>query len=125
MIPSVKIPIQVKHCLLLDNSVSLLGECDPLFVSRRDNVLPTKSEFLSEIKAWLNRAHGNGKSSLEINAGDLHRTLGGYPPLNGESHQMSSCCDAMRETMKTDDEIVDSPPKGRGASLTIRYKLPR
>ena len=87
--------------------------------------MPTKSDFLAEIKAQLNRARENAKRSLEINAGDLHRTLGGYPPQNGASHQMPSCCDAMREAMKAGDDIIESPPKGRGASLTVRYKLPR
>jgi hypothetical protein len=87
--------------------------------------VPTKSDFIAEIKAQFNRANGNAKSSLDINAGDLHRTLGGYPPQKGASHHMPSCCDAMRETMKVGDEIIESPPKGRGASLTVRYKLPR
>jgi hypothetical protein len=29
----------------------------------------------------------------------------------------------MRKRMKDGDTIIDSPPKGNGASLTIKYKL--
>lgn len=35
------------------------------------------------------------------------------------------CCDAMRATMAAGDQIVTQPAGGRGASLTVRYGLPR
>jgi hypothetical protein len=31
----------------------------------------------------------------------------------------------MYEEMRAGDEIVEAPPKGRGATLIIRYRLPR
>jgi hypothetical protein len=31
----------------------------------------------------------------------------------------------MKAAMEAGDEIVSTPPKERGATLTIRYKLPR
>lgn len=35
------------------------------------------------------------------------------------------CCDVMYRNLKEEDNIVEKPPTGRGATLTIRYKLPR
>jgi hypothetical protein len=29
----------------------------------------------------------------------------------------------MRNTMRTNDKIIAAPPKGDGASLTVRYEL--
>ena len=34
---------------------------------------------------------------------------------------MPECCEVMYSKMKGNDSIISSPPKGKGASLTIRY----
>lgn len=82
----------------------------------------TKDEFRAELTARIRRAELRGAKALEVNSGELHRSLGGYPK---SPHQMPSCCDVMHEEQRAGDEIISAPPKGRGASLTIRYKLPR
>ncbi len=79
-------------------------------------------EFRSELKAQLSHAEKRGVPSVDINSGEPHRKVGGYP---GPDHRMPMCCEAMYGEQKPGDEIVSSPPKGKGASLTIRYKLPR
>jgi 5-methylcytosine-specific restriction protein A len=84
--------------------------------------MPTRDEFRAELKARLHRAALLGAGHLEVNSGELHRKLGGYP---GTKHQMPSCCEAMYVEQRAGDEIVSAPPKGKGASLTIRYMLPR
>jgi hypothetical protein len=84
--------------------------------------MPSKDEFRAELRARLRRAELRGAAELEVNSGELHRALGGYPT---SPHQMPSCCDVMYEERRAGDEIVAAPPKGRGASLTICYKLPR
>jgi 5-methylcytosine-specific restriction protein A len=63
-----------------------------------------------------------GLSKIAVNAGDLHRQVGGYP---GHNHRMPMCCAAMRSAMRNGDKIIQSPPKGDGASFTIEYQLPR
>ncbi len=68
------------------------------------------------------RAAGLGLASISIRAGDLHRTVGGYP---GKSHRMPVCCHAMKSMMGSGDTVLVSPPSGLGASLTIEYGLPR
>jgi hypothetical protein len=87
--------------------------------------LPTTDDFRLSLQAELHEAHQRGAKVVEVNAGKLHRKLGGYPPDQGSHHQMPSCCLAMYDEQRADDEIVYKPPKGKGASLTIRYRLPR
>jgi 5-methylcytosine-specific restriction protein A len=48
--------------------------------------------------------------------------MGGYP---GPKHRMPVCCEAMYGEKRDGDEIISAPAKGKGAKLTIRYKLPR
>ena len=66
----------------------------------------------------------DGKSSVAVKAGDLHKQVGGYPEPKG-NHRMPICCEVMRKEMGIRDEIMHSLQKGKGASLTIRYDLPR
>jgi hypothetical protein len=84
--------------------------------------MPTKAEFRSELQSQLREAELRGTSFEEVNAGQLHRKLGGYPALD---HRMPSCCNVMWEEKRPSDVVLSAPRKGRGASLTIRYQLPR
>lgn len=79
-------------------------------------------EFRAELRGQLSRAERRGATHIEINSGELHRAVGGYP---GTRHRMPMCCEAMYQEHKDGDEVVSRPPKGKGASLTIRYRLPR
>ena len=55
---------------------------------------------------------------VDLNSGTIHREYGGYP---GKNHHMPECCQAMYNLMCNDDQFISSPPKGKGASLTILY----
>jgi hypothetical protein len=81
-----------------------------------------KQTFEVELRRQLAYARRLGKSYLDLNSGELHRDVGGYP---GHNHRMPVCCDAMIDEMNSKDQVLSQPPKGRGASLTIRYLLPR
>ena len=80
------------------------------------------SDFRTRLQKLLSEAEANGATAIEINAGKLHRAVGGYPAEDGK-HEMPSCCEAMYQLRKPQDEILSSPPKGKGATLTIRYLL--
>jgi hypothetical protein len=83
-------------------------------------------ELRSELNAKIDRASKQSRPHIEINAGELHRIVGGYPPQEGAHHSMPSCCNVMREEMKIGNaEVVHETESGNGASLTIRYHLPR
>ncbi len=88
---------------------------------RNDKAL-TAGAFRTELAKVIDEAQGRGETSVEVNSGQLHRRIGGYP---GSSHRMPMCCEVMYKEMKEGDRILDKPPKGKGASLTISYSLPR
>lgn len=71
----------------------------------------------------MNEAVHDGREFTEINAGELHRRVGGY---TGRTHRMPVCCEVMRGAFAPDagDLIVEEPPGRQGVSLTIRYVLP-
>jgi len=81
---------------------------------------PTADDFRKELNAQMRRAKSRGAASIDINSGELHRAVGGYP---GPTHAMPNCCQVMRAAMRGADTVVSEPPKGAGASLTIRYML--
>jgi 5-methylcytosine-specific restriction protein A len=78
--------------------------------------------FRSALQKLFEDARNRGESILEVNAGELHRQVGGYPAPN---HKMPVCCSVMRAAIADGDSIVAEPPSGRGASLTITYRIPR
>lgn len=82
--------------------------------------LPTTADFKNEIQDRKERAKAKGFSSIVIISKELHNSL-----VKGKvkSHVMPSCCNAMYSSQKAGDEIIYSPPKGRGSTLEIRYFL--
>lgn len=82
--------------------------------------MPDAEDFRNEIKERLKKGEKEGKPSLTITSGELHRSLGGYP---GSNHRMPVCCSVMKEMMSPEDEILDGPPSGKGATLKIKYDL--
>lgn len=88
--------------------------------------MPDAADFRTELQAQIARAERQRRPHIEVNAGELHRTVGGYPPKSGVSHWMPSCCKVMRDEFDSSrDEIVHQTESGTAPSLTIRYRLPR
>jgi 5-methylcytosine-specific restriction protein A len=83
---------------------------------------PCAADFEKEIRRRWKEADERCNPHITIVAGELHRDLGGYP---GPDHRMPTCCGVMARLMNGHDAVVTSPPKGKGASLQVRYKLPR
>lgn len=75
-------------------------------------------DFRREVKRQIDEARNAGGEYVDIISGDVHRELGGYP---GPGHCMPSCCKAMYDYKKPNDIIMEAPPKGKGATLKIRY----
>ncbi|MFN0193651.1 MAG: hypothetical protein ACKVP5_17040 [Aestuariivirga sp.] len=91
--------------------------------SIKDRHLVTAEEFRLELQRQLGQAQAKGLPSVDIKSGDLHRTVGVYP--DAKRHRMPVCCDVMYDEQRSGDQIISKPPKGKGATLVIRYKLPR
>lgn len=85
--------------------------------------MPTAEEFREQLIEVFRVSEERRLASVVVNAGDLHRRVGGYP--NRSNHRMPVCCEVMRSTMRRGDVIVDQPRKGKGAALTVRYLIPR
>lgn len=83
---------------------------------------PTASDFQAALDEILTLAEQEGATFVDLKAGDLHRKVGGYP---GHNHRMPVCCDVLRGAMVVGDAVLHAPPKGKGAALEIRYRLPR
>ena len=82
----------------------------------------TQRPFEEALAERLRIAQEAGLKYLDVSAKDLHRQVGGYP---GPDHRMPVCCSVMERQKRLGDQTVSAPPSGKGATLTIRYKLPR
>ena len=81
---------------------------------------PTAWDFQNQLTAILNAARQIGKSYVDVESGNLHRQVGGYPDSN---HRMPVCCEVMRRMMRRGDSILKEPSSGPGATLLIRYMV--
>jgi hypothetical protein len=84
--------------------------------------MPSVDEFRAELWSQFREADARNLPQIEINSGQLHKKVGGYP---GPKARMPSCCQAMYHEQRACDEVICQPPSGKGATLTIRYRLPR
>jgi hypothetical protein len=82
----------------------------------------SSDHFRQELLAQIERAAKRGAQHIQINSGELHRAVGGYP---GPNHRMPSCCNVMQDEMKSGDVLIDNSEKSKELELTIRYLLPR
>jgi len=82
----------------------------------------TRSDFDQALAYEFVDAAKMGASSVTVQASKLHAKVGVYPRPD---HRMPVCCDAMYGAMKQGDQVIARPPKGKGATLKIRYLLPR
>ncbi len=82
----------------------------------------TATTFEQELLNIFRQATNTGKSYIDVKSGDLHRRVGGYPSNN---HRMPICCSILRKHFRNGDTVISSPPSGQGATLIIRYLLPR
>jgi hypothetical protein len=85
--------------------------------------IPEKANFEKALDAWFREAEQEENPFVDIRADELHARIGDYP---GPFHRMATCCEVMYEHYHpSTDKILQFPPKGKGASMEIRYALPR
>ncbi len=84
----------------------------------------TAEDFRDELYRIMHEAVREGRKYVDVNAGEIHRGLGSCP---GPDHRLPICCTVMKAAMAPDygDAVLQESPSGQGASLTIRYVLPR
>lgn len=84
--------------------------------------MPSIEDFQAELNSIFSLAIENRLTAVVVEAGKLHRRVGGYP---GFDHRISTCCRVMRKNLMRGDEVLSEPPSGAGATLTIKYLIPR
>jgi hypothetical protein len=85
--------------------------------------IPEKTDFETALNDWFLEADKEENPFVDIRADELHARVGDYP---GPFHRMATCCEVMYEHYQPSvDKILQFPPKGKGASMEIRYTLPR
>ena len=87
--------------------------------------LPTAADFEADIRLQWADAAKRGRDFVDIRAGAVHSHLGGYPAGPGGNHRMPVRCEVMKRLMASHDRILSAPRSGQGASLAVRYSLPR
>jgi len=88
----------------------------------KEAAIPTTKDFELALSQLLREGERAGLPYVELDARSVHQRVGGYP---GPNHRMPVCCRVMRGNMKLGDQILTEPPSGQGASLKIRFCLPR
>ena len=81
---------------------------------------PTAWDFQNQLMAILNAARQSGQSYVDVESGNLHKEVAGYPNPN---HRMPVCCEVMRKLMRAGDSVLKETMSGQGATLTIRYTV--
>jgi hypothetical protein len=81
---------------------------------------PTAWDFQNRLLAILNGARQTGRSYVDVESGNLHKEVGGYPDPN---HRMPVCCEVMRRLMRAGDSVVKEPTSEQAATLIIRYNV--
>ena len=85
--------------------------------------IPEKADFEKALSDWFREDEQEESPFVDIRADELHARIGDYP---GPFHRMATCCEVMYENYHpATDKIMQFPPKGKGASMEIRYALPR
>jgi hypothetical protein len=84
--------------------------------------MPNAEDFHRILAKYFQESQDAKQVSITLESGQVHRRVGGYP---GGSHRMPMCCGVMKKMMQDGDELLYAPPSGKGASLKIRYKIPR
>ena len=83
-------------------------------------MFPSTLDFENLITFILRTSQAYSLPFKILTARELHTFVGGYP---GTNHRIPNCCNAMRNLMVNEDEIIGNP--NDGANFTIKYKLSR
>ena len=78
----------------------------------------TTEDFQRALQKRFRRAESQKERWLVVRAGDLHQDV-------DAQNRMPMSCGEMVAAMQPGDVVMESPPSGQGANLTVFYWLPR
>jgi hypothetical protein len=82
---------------------------------------PGEGDFRAALRKRLETAGKNDAPHCDVQAGNLHHEVGGYP---NSDELIQTCCEVMRQEMRDRDRILEAPGSGVGTLLLVRYMLP-
>lgn len=68
------------------------------------------------IKLQMDNARDKGQSEIILKAGDIQKDL-------GIKNRPAVICNAMKQMMQENDEILEAPPSGLSTKVLIKYYL--
>lgn len=106
-----------KIILELLRRIQVLEEkVDMLTKKENEKPITTTNDICSYINDLKVLAKAKGKDRLVLISRDIHREL-------KLKSRFPMVCNAMRQCMKENDNILFQPPKGNSSTLEIEYKL--
>lgn len=87
-------------------------------MAEKQNGNLTAADFYHALYRRFDAAFADGKTVLEVNAGELHKTL-------KAANRLSLCCNCLYDMQNIGDVIQNVPSGGVGSTLLISYSLPR
>lgn len=99
----------------LEEQVAILMAEKNNIVRKEDNTMTTQEirEYIQQLK---NTAKSQGKNSLVLRSGDIHKDL-------RLKDRMPPVCDAMYQMMLDGDKILHTTPSGKSSTIEIQYFL--
>jgi predicted component of type VI protein secretion system len=76
----------------------------------------SKGDFVTALRKLLQEEEKAGKPSVDARCNPAYRRW----RLSARGHSMPTCCTVMYEEMRPGDEILLTPPGGKGPSLLVR-----
>ena len=83
--------------------------------NKEDNTMTTQEirEYIQQLK---NTAKAQGKATLTLRSGDIHKDL-------NLQRMFPSVCNAMYQMMLDGDQILHTTPSGKSSTIEIQYFL--
>ena len=114
---------------LTDKEFERINDLNNEYYSKINNQIKVKSiikknkvdgirtaEVVVYLKDILEEAKANDISYIDIRSDNIAKEL-------NSNNRMPTICGAMKKIMSGQDIIIETPPKGNGSNLVVRYKI--
>jgi hypothetical protein len=83
---------------------------------------PETKSFRNLLFKRFSKAYHRGKTTIDVRADDISREVSGDWET---SRNETACSEVMRQEMRGDDHVLETPVSDSGKNLVVRYVLPR
>lgn len=104
----------------LEETVRVLSEEQKALTATKQNIFPEKRVTTADIRSYIDdikcAAANNGNKYLVIKSNDIHKAM----KLRS---RLPMVCNAMRQSMGTNDEILYKTASGYSSTFEVKYDL--